>query len=137
MPNYWLGIMAVALAATLAIWIALVFRADRYQSRQPQEPVPKREVIGGIFAARKGGRQVMPDPEEPIVHDDWEVPEVAPGVPEQTARTPEQAASFPEQGANVPGQASPETTRQAAQPTVPEQRTEPVPGQAPARGDGR
>jgi hypothetical protein len=91
MPNYWLGIMAVVLAITLAAWIGLVFRADKHQSGEPQEPAPKREVIGGIFAARRGGRQVMPDQEEPIVHDDRGVPEAAPVVPEQrTEPAPEQ-----------------------------------------------
>jgi len=136
MPNYWLGIMAVALAVALAAWIGLVFMADKQQSRPPQETVLKREVIGGMFAAHKGGRQVMPDPEESIVHDDWVDPQVVPavpgaatgvpraasgapgqaaGLPEQAARIPEQAARIPQQAARVPGQARPEAAEQAEQ----------------------
>ncbi len=68
-PDYWLGIMAVALAATLAIWITLVFRADRMSSGRPQENSPHREVVGGTFEARRGGRQLMPDPTEPVEHE--------------------------------------------------------------------
>ncbi len=120
MPNYWLGIMAVVLAITLAVWIGLVFRADKNQSGQPREAAQKREVIGGMFAARQGGRQVMPDPDEPIVHDDGPDQEAAPTVPEQP-------------GAR--GQTGPEATRPGTQPPVPGPRTESVPEQAPARGD--
>ena len=126
MPNYWLGIMAVVLAITLAVWIGLVFRADKHQSGPPPEPAPNREVIGGSFAARKGGRQVMPDPEEAIVHDDWAETEVAPSVPEQAAGM-----------ADTQEPARPATTRRAAQPAVPGQRAEPVPEQTPAPGDRR
>jgi hypothetical protein len=111
MPNYWLGIMAVALAVTLALWIALVFRADRQQSGQPQESLPKREVIGGTFAARKGGRQVMPDPEESIVHNDRIIPELTVSIPEQARR---------------------EAARQLARAQVPGPRTEPAPERANA-----
>ena len=109
MPNYWLGIMAVVLAVTLALWIGLVFRADRQQSGRPQESLPKREVIGGSFAARQGGRQVMPDPEEPIIHDDRIVPELTVSIPEQARR---------------------EAARQLARAQVPGQRTEPAPERA-------
>jgi hypothetical protein len=63
MPNYWLGIMAVAFAAAMALWITLVFRAGRSAPhRQQQEAGPHREVMGGAFDASEGGRQVMPDP---------------------------------------------------------------------------
>ncbi len=72
MPNYWLPIMAVAFAGALAVWIALVFRAGRQTPDRPEVPLPPREIIGGSFEARRGGRQVMPDPFEPIVHDDDE-----------------------------------------------------------------
>ncbi|HEX2319836.1 MAG TPA: hypothetical protein VHJ18_12710 [Streptosporangiaceae bacterium] len=64
---YWLGIMAVAFAAALALWITLVFRAGREIPRRPQESEPHREVVGGAFEAREGGRQVMPDPGMPLV----------------------------------------------------------------------
>jgi len=90
--NYWLGIMAVAFAAALALWIALVFRADRHRPGPPQESEPHRDVIGGAFAAREGGRQVMPDPRAPIV------PETRRDVPRQAA-----AASGEVAGRAVPG----------------------------------
>ncbi len=68
MPNYWLGIMAVAFAAAMALWITLVFRAGRSKPHQQQPQAgPHREVIGGAFDAREGGRQVMPDPGAPLV----------------------------------------------------------------------
>lgn len=66
-PYYWLGIMAIAFAAAMALWITLVFRAGREVPRRPQESEPHREVIGGTFEARAGGRQVMPDPGVPLV----------------------------------------------------------------------
>lgn len=70
MPNYWLGIMAVAFAAAMALWIAVVFRAGRNKPhRQQRETGPHREVMGGAFDAREGGRQVMPDPGAPLVHE--------------------------------------------------------------------
>src|SRR5260221_12714003 len=68
MPNYWLPIMAVAFAGAIAVWIALVFMADRKHSRPTEVPPPPREIAGGMFEARRGGRQGMPDPTEPIVH---------------------------------------------------------------------
>jgi hypothetical protein len=92
MPNYWLPIMAVAFAGALGLWIALVFRADRNIPDRHEDPLPPREIIGGVFEARRGGRQVMPDPFEPIVHDgDDETSQELPGpapvtgtvVPEQ------------------------------------------------------
>lgn len=68
MPNYWLGIMAVAFAAAMALWITRVFRAGRNAPhRQQQESGPHRDVAGGAFDAREGGRQVMPDPGAPLV----------------------------------------------------------------------
>jgi hypothetical protein len=67
MANYWLGIMAVAFAAAMALWITVVFRAgrDAPHRRQP-ESGPHREVVGGAFDAHEGGRQVMPDPGAPL-----------------------------------------------------------------------
>jgi len=128
MPNYWLGIMAVVLAITLAVWIGLVFRADKVQSGPPREAAPNREVIGGMFAARQGGRQVMPDPDEPIVHHDSSGQEVVPTVPAQAAGA---------RGQTGPEATQPEATGAAAEPPVPGPRTEPVPEQTPARGDRR
>ena len=69
MANYWLVIMAAAFAVAIAIWIWLVFRADRREPVPPHESSPHREVIGGAFRARQGGRQVMPDPDEPLMSD--------------------------------------------------------------------
>jgi len=77
MPNYWLGIMAVAFASALTLWIVLVFRADKPRPGPPQDSAPHREVIGGAFTAREGGRQVMPDPGATLA------PEPEPGVPRQ------------------------------------------------------
>ena len=77
MPNYWLAIMAVAFAAALALWIVLVFRADKPRPGPPQDSTPRREVIGGAFTARQGGRQVMPDPGASLV------PEPRPDVPRE------------------------------------------------------
>jgi hypothetical protein len=114
MPNYWLGIMAVAFAGALTVWIMLVFRADRKSSDRPQAPVPPREVIGGSFEARRGGRQVMPDPFEPLVHDD------------DSGQAAERSDS---------GQATPKAAREITDLNVPEQREGSVPEQAPARRD--
>jgi hypothetical protein len=110
MPNYWLGIMAVAFAAALTLWIALVFRADKPRPGPPQDSTPHREVIGGAFTAREGGRQVMPDPGATLV---------------------------PEPGTDVPRQERPSTVEQAYQQeadrAVPEQRPAAEPKPAPAR----
>ena len=86
MPNYWLGIMAVAFAGAMTLWIVLVFWAGRKTPDRPEVPLPPREIVGGAFEARRGGRQVMPDPREPIVHDDQtseELPVSGTVVPEQ------------------------------------------------------
>ena len=64
-PNYWLGIMALAFVIAIAVWISLVFWANRHPGGQIQEPWPRRDVIGGAFSAREGGRQVTPDPRLP------------------------------------------------------------------------
>src|SRR5215472_11852201 len=97
MPNYWLGIMAVAFAGAMSTWIVLVFWAARNPPERPEDPLPPREIIGGTFEARLGGRQVMPDPREPIVHG------------EQTSESPVAGTVAPEQ-------------RKGPAPVVPEQR---------------
>ena len=79
----WLAVMAVCLAAALAVWLTLVFLADRSQAGRAQENSPHREVVGGTFEARHGGRQVMPDPTEPILHG----PDAAAQVPGQRQST--------------------------------------------------
>jgi len=84
MPNYWLGIMAAAFALAMTVWISLVFWAGRKPPARPEDPLPPREIIGGVFEARRGGRQVVPDPREPIVHDDeTKGPVTGTVVPEQ------------------------------------------------------
>ena len=113
MPNYWLGIMAVAFAGAMTVWIVLVFRAGRNIPKRPEDPLPPREIIGGVFEARRGGRQVMPDPREPIAHED-------------------------ETGQEGPGPAGPAGPAPAAPVSgtvVPEQRKASVPEQDPAGRD--
>jgi hypothetical protein len=108
MPNYWLGIMAVVLAITLAAWIGLVFRADKYQPGHSRDSATNRDVTAGSLAARTGS------------------------VPEQAAG----AAGAPDTaGAAEPGRQP--ATGQAARPAVPGQRTEPVPEQTATPGDRR
>jgi hypothetical protein len=109
MPNYWLGIMAVAFAGAMTVWIVLVFWAGRNPPDRPEDPLPPREIIGGTFEARRGGRQVMPDPREPIVHG------------EQTSE------ESPVSGTVVPEQRKGPVTGTV----VPEQRKRPVPEQDP------
>jgi hypothetical protein len=60
--NYWLGIMALAFALAVTTWIGLVFWAGRHPGGQAQESWPHRDVMGGAFSAKEGGRQVAPDP---------------------------------------------------------------------------
>jgi hypothetical protein len=110
MPNYWLGIMAVAFAGAMTVWIVLVFWAGRDIPKRPEDPLPPREIIGGVFEARRGGRQVMPDPREPIAHEDETGPVSGTVVPEQR--------KGPVSGT-----------------VVPEQRKAPVPEQDPAPRD--
>jgi hypothetical protein len=64
MQNYWLGIMAAAFVLALGVWLSLVFYADRHPQGRPHNSLPHREVIGGEFEARDGGRQLMPIPGE-------------------------------------------------------------------------
>ncbi|HVB45144.1 MAG TPA: hypothetical protein VNF47_20910 [Streptosporangiaceae bacterium] len=66
MQNYWIGIMAIAFALALVLWLTLVFRANRHPHGMGQGTSPRREVLGGSFEAREGGRQVMPDPNTPL-----------------------------------------------------------------------
>jgi len=114
MPNYWLGIMAVAFAAALTVWIGLVFRADKPRPGPPQDSTPHRDVIGGAFTAREGGRQVMPDPGATLV---------------------------PESRTDVPRQAGPaaveQASRQAGDRALPGQRPAEEPEPAPAHRDQR
>jgi hypothetical protein len=89
--NYWLGIMALAFAIAMAVWIALVFLADRHPGGKAQESWPHRDVIGGAFAAREGGRQVTPDPRtspenEPDLEPEDQVP-AGPPPPRESTET--------------------------------------------------
>jgi hypothetical protein len=63
-PDYWLGIMAAAFVIALAIWIGLVFNADRHPHGYSRLPKPRGDVNGGSFIAGQGGRQVTPHPGE-------------------------------------------------------------------------
>jgi hypothetical protein len=122
MPNYWLGIMAVAFAGAMTVWIVLVFWAGRNIPKRPEDLPPPREIIGGVFEARRGGRQVMPDPREPIAHED----ETGPGPAGSAGPAPAAPVSgtVPEQRKGpVPGT------------VVPEQRKASVPEQDPAAPD--
>lgn len=84
MPAYWLGIMAVGVAIALTLWLTLVLRADRKLPDKPRTTPPPREIVGGIFQAWRGGRQVMPDPYETIEHPRGDTDQVTDvNVPEQ------------------------------------------------------
>jgi hypothetical protein len=123
MAAYWLGIMAVVLASALALWLILVLRADRKLPEKPQAMPPPREIVGGIFQAGRGGRQLMPDPNEPIRHD--------PGWAEAEQPIPER----PRGGS--PDARAPDSTPATAQVTgakVPEQRNARLREQSPASG---
>lgn len=63
--NYWLGIMALAFVLAVTTWIGLVFWANRHPAGKLQDSSPRRDVMGGAFSARQGGRQVVPDPRLP------------------------------------------------------------------------
>jgi hypothetical protein len=136
MPAYWLGIMAVGVAAALALWLILVLRADRKLPDKPEAMPPPREIVGGIFEAWRGGRQVMPDPREPIGHDlggpgeEQPIPErPRGGVPD--ARAPD-STERPRGGS--PDARAPSSTEGAEQVTeanVPQQRKGGLPEQSP------
>jgi hypothetical protein len=123
MHAYWLGIFALVVAIALAAWITLVLQADRKPPDKPQEEPPHREIVGGIFQASRGGRQLMPDPNEPIVHD------VGVGGAEQPA--PEQRSG----GSDAPAPVSTARNERAPEAKVPEQRKGGLPEQAQASRD--
>jgi len=124
MHNYWLGIMAAAFALAMVVWIALVFNADRHPRSREQDSEPHREVIGGEFEARAGGRQLMPHPGQP---GDGE------GGP--AARQPGGGVAVPEQGRrDATGQDRQLAAGQAGA-MLPEQGGAPSGEQAPARAD--
>jgi hypothetical protein len=123
MPVYWLGIFALVVAIALALWITLVLQADRKSPDKPQAEPPPREIVGGIFQASRGGRQLMPDPNEPIVHD------VAVGEAEPP--TPEQRSG----GSDAPAPVSTARTEGATEAKVPEQRKDGMPQQSQASRD--
>jgi len=125
MPNYWLGVMAAAFAIALTVWISLVFWAGRRTPDRPEVPLPPREIVGGAFQARQGGRQLMPDPLEPIVHD--ETSEDLPWAARPAGPTP----AAPVTGTVVHEQRKGPVTGTV----VPEQRKAPVPEQEPAARD--
>jgi hypothetical protein len=88
-PDYWLGIMAAAFVIGLAIWIGLVFNADRHPHGYFKVPQRRGDVMGGSFTAAQGGRQVTPIPgetDEPMPGDAQ-----APFVPPAPRQSPDQA----------------------------------------------
>lgn len=89
--NYWLGIMALSFAVAIAVWIGLVFNAGRHPGGKAQESWPHRDVMGGAFFAREGGRQVTPDPRIPPEPATEPQPEeqipVRPPAPRQSTET--------------------------------------------------
>lgn len=105
--DIWLVVMAICLAAALATWIFLVFRSERHTPEQLHDSFPHREVIGGKFDAHEGGRQVMPDPHEPLV---------------------------PERDGEEAGPRHP-VAEQSTEHEPPDQTQTGMPRQAPARGD--
>jgi hypothetical protein len=123
MPAYWLGLFALGVAIALAVWITLVLQADRKSPDKPQAEPPHREIVGGIFQASRGGRQVMPDPNEPIVHD------VGVGGAEQP--TPEQRSG----SSDAPAPVGTARIEGAAEAKVPEQRKDGMPQQSQASRD--
>ncbi|HET7013418.1 MAG TPA: hypothetical protein VFI65_05890 [Streptosporangiaceae bacterium] len=92
-PNYWLGVMAAAFAIGLAIWIGLVFWADRHPHGYSHEPNQRGEVTGGSFTAAQGGRQVTPHPGETPEPVPGDAPE--PFVPPAPRQSPEQVEPEP------------------------------------------
>lgn len=115
MHNYWIGIMALAFVLAMATWLLLVFNADRRQGPgKTQDSSPHREVIGGEFEAREGGRQLMPHPAQPSE---------PPHVPAQ-----------PGAGSELPRQRMPAAAERSSA-EVPAQETAEPPPRAPARVD--
>jgi cytoskeletal protein RodZ len=51
-------IIPVVVITALAVWLGLVFRAQRHPGKSKADPL-KSEVSGGVFES-KDGRQVMP-----------------------------------------------------------------------------
>ncbi|HET9897027.1 MAG TPA: hypothetical protein VFQ44_19000 [Streptosporangiaceae bacterium] len=84
--------MAVAFAGAMAVWIWLVMRADKHpHGYQDQTPPMRRDVLGGAFVARDGGRQVAPDPREPPEPGSPQPPEPEQAVPAQRQAAQERA----------------------------------------------
>ncbi len=56
-------IIPVVVAVALAVWITMVYRADKHPGppTRARGSKPRREVIGGSFRGT-GGRQLMPLP---------------------------------------------------------------------------
>jgi hypothetical protein len=104
MHNYWIGIMALAFVIAMATWLLLVFNAGRPGPREPQESAPHREVIGGEFEAREGGRQLMPHPAQPS--EPPHVPAQAGASSDADAERPRQKmpAAAEQTSAEVPAQ---------------------------------
>jgi hypothetical protein len=107
--NYWLGIMALAFALAVVLWIGLVFNASRHPGGKAQESWPHRDVMGGHFSAREGGRQVTPDPRVPPEPEE-EVEAEAMARQQPTARPPAPRES-PETGVPTAHEAGSKTAQ--------------------------
>jgi hypothetical protein len=116
MQNYWLGVMAAAFVIALAVWLSLVFYADKHPQGRPQNSLPRREVIGGEFEARDGGRQLMPIPGEANLPTEGSIPaqagpamagEPRPARAGQPATSGQPAAPVPEASSEQPGMSAP------------------------------
>jgi hypothetical protein len=128
MQNYWLGIMAAAFVLALGIWLTLVFYADRHPQGRPQNSLPRREVIGGEFEARDGGRQLMPIPGEANLATGMSGGEAAAAAPAaEGAGTGTGTGTGTGRGVRIPAQAGPAT---AQEPFAPRQREAPEHEQA-------
>jgi hypothetical protein len=106
----------------LGVWLTLVFYADRHPQGRPQNSLPRREVIGGEFEARDGGRQLMPIPGEANLATGMSGGEAAPAAEGAGTGT----------GVRIPAQAGPAA---AQEPSAPRQREAPEHEQAQPQAD--
>ncbi|MDA8318206.1 MAG: hypothetical protein M0030_00110 [Actinomycetota bacterium] len=107
MPNYWIGIMAAAFVIALATWLGLVFYADSHPHGKAGESSPHREIMGGSFEAREGGRQVMPIPGVPPAREPGHDELAESGSQAESAGASGQAGSAQPESARASGQKEP------------------------------
>ncbi len=132
MQNYWLGIMAAAFVLALGVWLSLVFYADRHPQSRPQNSLPHREVIGGEFEARDGGRQLMPIPGELNLPTGASIPAQAGPA---TAGAPRQAPAGQPVASGQPAAPGPAEPSEQPGMSAPRQRETPEHEQAQPQAD--